>query len=75
MTLGKAVAGAIAFFCLMIFLMLFYAWALQVIEINTRVNIASPEIKQKMVYHGTDMSFEINGKHYFYNKKGQRCRL
>jgi hypothetical protein len=31
--------------------------------------------KQRMAYHGTEMSYEYRGQHYFINKKGQRCRL
>jgi hypothetical protein len=40
-----------------------------------RTRIVSSEIKAKMKYHGASVCFEQRGVHWFYDKKGRRCRL
>ena len=66
--------SALGFICLMIFLMLFYSWILNVVDMNTN-HIASEWVKARHRYHGIQMSMEYRGEQYFYNKKGQKCKL
>ena len=64
--------SAIAFICLMLFLIVFFCW---IARAEPPSVIAPQWIKDAHKRHGIQMSMEYRGQHYFINKKGQRCRL
>ncbi len=56
-----------------------FAWIVFVFAETPRYDHANWPEKQWVVerhkYHGITVSIEENGKHYFYDKRGRKCKL
>ena len=74
MTLKKAIAQAIAFICLMMFLLLFEFWIIGVVQVNRASYLAPQSVKDAHKKHGIGVPMEYRGKFYF-ERNGKRCPL
>jgi len=74
-TAGERIASVFVLFVVSCFIAaIMFFFMLGAIQMH-KEQVKHQWAKQRMAYHGTEMSYEYRGQHYFINKKGQRCRL
>lgn len=74
----KPILSIFAFFIVLAFLLMFEFSVIGIVHNHRQTLKAERElelVKKRHLYHGIGMSFEFRSEQYFYDKKGQKCRL